>query len=259
MDKHEIRASMIDSIIRRDQVIEIGGPADQGGMTPENYEEFDKKLDPRQLSPEFVQQNRLKGTYHKYEIYRQHYLFQSVKRYRDKVCTNYRVNLSWLDPKPVIVQKVAWKWVSSALATAIWASVLFYIAYFSQVAINHVDSAAILMSAMTVISLCMFFYRNEHKLVFNSYLSNVPLIELDYNRPDKASFDAFVRDIRTGIYAGWQDKDIQQMLVGEMRELRRLRDADILTEETYLRARTEIFNHREYQVITLHNQSDSST
>jgi hypothetical protein len=250
---------MIDSIIRRDHVIEIDAPADQVALTPENYEDFDNRLDPRQLSPEFVQQNRLKGRYHKYEIYREHYIFQSVKRYRDKVETNYRVNLAWLDPKPEIVQKVEWKWASSALATAIWAVVLFYVAYFSQLQTEYVDSAAILMSTLTVISLCMFMYSNEHKLVFNSYLSNVPLIELEVNKPDKASFDGFVRDIRSGIYAGWQDKDIQQMLVGEMRELRRLRDAGILTEEAYLNARTAIFNHREYQVITLRNQTESLT
>jgi uncharacterized protein YqgQ len=180
-----------------------------------------------------------------------------VKRYRDKECTHYRVNLAWLDPKPEIVQTIAWKWVSSALATAIWAALLFYLAYFSQWQIEHVDSAAILMSTITVISLCLFFYSNEHKLVFNSYLSNVPLVEIDYNKPNKASFDTFVHDLRSGIYAGWQDKDIQQMLVGEMRELRRLRDAGILTEEVYLQARSAIFNHREYQVITLRNQPDA--
>jgi hypothetical protein len=259
MDKYATRASMIDSIIRRDNVIEINSPADQIVMSPENYEDFEHKLDPGQLSPEFVQKNWLKGSFHKYEIYRQHYLFQSVKRYRDKVETNYRINLAWLDPKPEIVQTVAWKWVSSALATAIWAAVLFYIAYFSQLPIEHVDSAAILMSTLTVISLCLFLYNNEHKLVFNSYLSNVPLVELDYDKPDKASFDACVRDIRSGIYAGWQDKDIQQMLVGEMRELRRLRDAGILTEDSYVLARTAIFNHREYQVITLRNRTDSES
>ena len=259
MDKYATRASMIDSIIRRDQVIEIGSPEDQVALSPENYEDFDHQLDPGQLSPEFVQKNWLKGSFHKYEIYRKHYLFQSVKRYRDKVDTNYRVNLAWLDPKPEIVQTLAWNWVSSALATAIWAAVLFYIAYFSQLPIKHVDSGAILMSTLTVISLCLFFYSNEHKLIFNSYLSNVSLIELDVNKPDKASFDAFVRDIRSGIYAGWQDKDIQQMLVGEMRELRRLRDAGILTEDTYVQARTAIFNHREYQVITLRNRTDSES
>ena len=208
MDKYATRASMIDSIIRRDHVIEIDSPADQVVLTPENYEDFDHQLDPGQLSPEFVQKNWLKGSFHKYEIYRKHYLFQSVKRYRDKVDTNYRVNLAWLDPKPEIVQTLAWNWVSSALATAIWAAVLFYIAYFSQLPIKHVDSGAILMSTLTVISLCLFFYSNEHKLIFNSYLSNVPLIELDVNKPDKVSFDAFVRDIRSGIYAGWQNKDI---------------------------------------------------
>lgn len=259
MDKYETRLSMIDSIIRRDNVIEIGGPADQIVMSPENYEDFDHQLDPQQLSPGFVQQNWLNGSFHKYEIYRQHYLFQSVKRYRDKECINYRVNLAWLDPKPEIIQTIAWKWVSTGLATAIWAAVLFYIAYFSQLPIVHVDSAAILMSTITVISLCLFFYSSEHKLVFNSYLSNIPLVEIDYNKPDRASFDAFVHDIRSGIYAGWQDKDIQQMLVGEMRELRRLRDAGILTEDTYVQARTAIFNHREYQVVTLRNNVDPTS
>lgn len=259
MDKYATRASMIDSIVRHDHVIKIDSSADLVALSSDNYEDFDNRIDRRQLGPEFVQQNWLKGSYHKYEIYREHYLFQSVKRYREKVETNYRVNLAWLDPKPEVVQKVAWRWVSSALATAIWAALLYYVAYFSQLHIPHIDSAAILMSTLTVISLCLFFYSNEHKLVFNSYLSNVPLIELDVNKPDKAAFDAFVRDIRSGIYAGWQDKDIQQMLVGEMRELRRLRDAGILTEDIYVEARTAIFNHREYQVITLNNHTDSDS
>lgn len=269
MDKYEIkksksesRASMIDNMLHRDRthhdrVVEVTAPMGHIELTSENYEDFENKIDRRQLSPEFVQRNWLKGRFHQCEIYRQHYIFQTVKRYRDKVCTHYRVNLAWLDPKPQVVQKIAWKWASTALATALWASVMFYVAYFSSMHVDYIESAAVLMSAVTVISLCMFFYSSEKKLVFNSYLSNVPLIELDYNKPDQAAFDAFVRDIRTGIYVGWQDKDIQQMLVGEIRELRRLRDAGILTEKTYLKARTTIFNHREYQVITLQGHRDT--
>jgi len=239
---------MIDSIIRRDKVTVMSSAADQVIMSADNYEDFDSRLDPGQLRPGFIQENWLRGSFHKYEIYRQKYLFQTVKRYRDKEYSHYRINLAWLDPKPEIVQIIAWKWVSTALATAIWALVLFYLAYFTDLKVDHVESAAILMSTITVISLCLFFYSNENKLVFNSYLSNVPLIEIDNNRPGQAEFDAFVHDVRSGIYAGWQNKDIQQMLVGEIRELRRLRDAGVLSEETYLTARTAIFNHREYQI-----------
>jgi len=248
MDKYETRLSMIDSIIRRDRVTEVAFAADQIIMSADNYEDFDNRIDPRQLRSGFIQENWLKGSYHKFELYRQNYLFQTVRRYRDKEHCKYRINLAWLDPKPEVVQVIAWKWVSTALATAIWALVLFYVAYFSELKIAHVESAARLMSTITVISLCLFFYCNENKLVFNSYLSNVPLVEIENNQPDKASFDAFVNDIRNGIYAGWKNKDIQQMLVGEIRELRRLRDAGILSEDTYLQARTAIFNHREYQI-----------
>lgn len=38
------------------------------------------------------------------------------------------------------------------------------------------------------------------------------------------------------------------MLVGEIRELRRLRDLAVLSETAYLNARSAIFNHREYQI-----------
>jgi hypothetical protein len=247
-----------DKLVHRDKAVEVASPVEHVGisaadLSANNYEEFEDKIDRRKVGPEFTQQNWLKGQFHQCEIYRQHYIFQTIKRHRDKVCLNYRVNLAWLNPKPEVVQKIAWKWASTALATAMWSLVLFYVAYFSGMHIDHIESAAILMSTITVISLCMFFYRSENKLVFNSYLSSVPLVELDYQKPDQASFDAFVTDIRNGIYAGWQDKDIQQMLTGEIRELRRLRDAGIINEKIYLKARTTIFNHREYQVITHRN------
>lgn len=248
MDKVATRLSMIDSIIRRERVTEINSSADQVVMSADNYEDFDQQLDPKLLRPAFIQESWLKGSFQKHEIYRQKYLFQTIRRYREKEFKQYRINLSWLDPKPEVIQTVAWRWVSSALATAIWAALLFYLAYFTELKIDHLDSAAILMSTITVISLCLFIYRNENKLVFNTYLSDVPLITIDCNRPDKVAFDAFVHEIRAGIYAGWQNKDIKQMLVGEIRELRRLRDAGVLTEATYVQARTAIFKHREYQL-----------
>lgn len=247
MDKVATRNLMIDGIIQRDRVIELSTAPDEV-LSADNYENFDSRLDPKQFRPGFIQENWFNGSWRKYELYRQKYLFQTIKGYRENHCSQYRINLAWLDPKPEVVQIVAWKWVSSALATAIWAAVLFYIAYFTDFEVGYVESAGVLMSTITVISLCLFFYSNENKLVFNSYLSNVPLIELDINKPDRAAFDSFVRDIRSGIYAGWQNKDIQQMLVGEMRELRRLRDARILSEDTYLEARSAIFKHREYQI-----------
>lgn len=247
---------MFDSTMRRDVVTEKVNASDQIILSDNNYEEFDSKLDPRRLSPAFVQENRLKGTMSKFELYNKTYLFQTRRHYRDQAPCKYRINLAWLDPKPETVQVIAWNWVSAALATAIWATVFFYVAYFTDLKIEYVESAGVLMSTLTVISLCLFFYYSEHKLVFNSYLSNVPLIEIDLNKPDKLNFDTFVHDIRSGIYAGWQNKDIQQMLVGEIRELRRLRDEGILSEDTYLRARTEILNHREYQIKSA--QVDSS-
>ncbi len=247
MDKIKTRMSMIDSIIRRERVTEVS-PVDHVVMSADNYEAFEEKLDPRQLQPAFIQDDWLKGRFRKYEIYNKHYLFQTIKHYRDKECKTYRLNLAWLDPKPETVEIIAWRWVSTALATAVWALLLFYMAYSGADKDEYVASATILMGTVTVIALCLLLYSRENKLVFNSYLSNVPLIEIDRNKPDKATFDNFVHDLRNGIYAGWQHKDIQQMLVGEIRELRRLRDIGIISEATYLNARSAIFNHREYQI-----------
>lgn len=238
---------MIDSIIRRERVTEVSA-VDQVVMSTDNYEDFEERINPQQLHPAFVQDNWFKGCFRKYELYDKHYLFQTIKHYRDKDFKTYRLNLAWLDPKPESVQIIAWRWVSTALATAVWALLLFYMAYASDVKYDYIESAAILMSTITVISLCLLLYSKQNKLVFNSYLSNVPLIEIEHNKPDKASFDSFVHDVRSGIYAGWQNKDIQQMLVGEIRELRRLRDLAVLSETAYLNARSAIFNHREYQI-----------
>jgi hypothetical protein len=38
----------------------------------------------------------------------------------------------------------------------------------------------------------------------------------------------------------------QQMLAGELKDLRRLKDAGLLSEETYANSRTLIFRHKDF-------------
>jgi hypothetical protein len=204
----------------------------------------------RGLSEEFVQHNRLTGVRRSFQLYKDSHLFQMFDWYRDKEKKKYRINLACLNAKPVHHIDLQWKWVTTAIATAIWAVILIYTGYFTDVARSfsqleplHVISAGVLMATITIISLLLFVYYREDKTIFRSYQGDITLIVLDTDKPDAATFQRLQSSIISAIRKSVKFKDTQEILVTELKELRRLRDEGVIADKDYESARGIIFSH----------------
>ena len=250
-------SSMVEEIlqrehenIRKQEELDINGD-----LTPNNYEEFDDKIDQRQLGELFVQASRLRGIRRSFQLYRNAHLFQVFDWYRDRNKRKFRINLACLSARPERKTVLEWKWLTTALATAIWSVILIYTASFTRIADTipalqalHLVSAGVLMGTITVIALLLFTYYRQDKTVFCAYQSGLPLIELDTDKPDPETFKRLLQQIVQGIEQSTVYRDIQERLVIELRELRRLRDEGIVTQQDYETARASIFSHTDYRL-----------
>lgn len=248
--------TMVDNIILQDNVSKMKQEIIEVNfeLTADNYDTFDERLNYRGLSEEFVQENTLRGIRRTFQLYKDAYIFQGLEWYRDKENKKYRLNLSCLKSKPEHIVKLQWKWVSSAIATAIWSIILIYVGYFTDVSslVNdlepvHMISCGVLMGTITVISLLLFLHYREDKFVFRGFQSDLVLIELDNNKPDTHNFERLLQSIRKAIEKSTHYTDTQEQLVIELKELRRLRDEGVISTQDYETSRQLIFSHREYK------------
>ena len=78
-------------------------------------------------------------------------------------------------------------------------------------------------------------------------LAGVPLIELDFNKPGRYEFEAFTDRLEAYIRkAQSSGLNNRQRLAGELKDTRRLKEAGLLSEETYANSRALIFKHKEF-------------
>lgn len=248
------KKSMLDDILNRDnmtdldrEIIEINYD-----LTIDNYDTFDERLNRRALGQRCVQENRWHGMSRSFQMYKDSHLFQELHWYRAREKKTYRLNLACLQRKPEHIVTLEWKWVSTAIATAIWSAVLVYLgsftAFFNSNSIQpeHAIAAGILMATITFISLILFIYQKKDQYIFYTYCAQVPIVILDTNKPDPITFEATKDRIIRGINRSTVYKDPQEVLVTELKELRRLRDEGIILDKDYEAARQQIFSHQEY-------------
>jgi hypothetical protein len=91
----------------------------------------------------------------------------------------------------------------------------------------------------------------KHVLIFYSDHGRIPLVELFYNSPEKASFNHFAGELINGIQSAKAKNNYneQQILAAELSEHRRLKDEGILSDAVYEKVKTNI--------LTYHSQPNS--
>lgn len=252
------KLSMIDDIVSRErkqqfksQLIEVSAE-----LTADNYETFDETLNRRKLGKQVCQSNRLQGIRRCFQLYRDSHLFQQLVNLRDRKqqANLFRISLACVDPQTEQQRHLEWKWISTAFATLVWSIVLSFTAWFQPVVFEvfqnlqpmHMLSAAVLMLTISFISILLFFYTRRDYTVFRSNQARVPVIIMETDKPDPVTFRLLIEDIVSGIRCSSENRDIQDRLVAELKELRRLRDEAVIDYVDYERARESIFGHPEY-------------
>jgi hypothetical protein len=201
----------------------------------------------REVHARFVQDSRFKGIRRDFTIFNKTHLLQSLQSFKNKRGNTHRINLQFVRQAPERHRQFAWRslqvfgvcFVLSVIPACVW--------YFTKFKSEYLLVASLLLVVAGVIALLLFFYRSRDTYVYRSIAAGVPLIELDYHKPSRTEFDAFTDRLEAYIRrAQSSGMNRQQMLAGELKDLRRLKDAGLLSEETYANSRTLIFRHKDF-------------
>jgi hypothetical protein len=202
-----------------------------------------EKIPVEHVNIEFEQSNKLQGMLRHLTVFNDSQCYQKIKhKHRRKY--KFRINLAYLDPRPFRIRRIVWKWLYASLA--LWAldAGLLLTDWFNP-------GFAIFLGIVTIttvtalITLLTFFYLSHDTVYFRSNFGKIRLLELENNNPDKKNFHVFVNKIVVQINKSKTARDMNQsqFLASELKELRRLKDESIVTEESYQRAKRRIFKH----------------
>ena len=195
---------------------------------------------------EFEQLSKSRGIYRHLTIFNDTHCYQSVKiKHQRKY--KFRIDLSYLDPRPFRIRVKPWKWLYACLALLGLDVVLLLTGWFDTSSINFLG----IFTAVTVAAvMCLlaFFHYSRDKVIFRSQYGRVKLVELINKNPDNKKFRSFIHKFVMQINKSKTAKGLNQskFLALELRELRRLKDEAIVRNGSYERAKRLIFKHKAF-------------
>lgn len=214
------------------------------------FDETASVIIPRKTNYEYTQISKFKGIKRSFKIFNDIYLHHSLESFRNKDDTETRINITFLDSVPTRQRHLPLNWLYSALATNTLGLFLIYLGEFSGFGIAHpyMLPVGIVLITSGLVCAMIFAYRTQDKMIYQSLIGHVPLIEL-FNKPKDSDYKSFVDTLATHILQAQkrQGLSMKQRLKGELSDLRRLSEEGEITVECYEQARSLIFKHKEYQ------------
>ncbi len=227
---------------------EVGRPEDDiTEITLSSEFDDDAHLKPEHVNIAYVQEQKFKGVMRTFKIFNDTQLHYTLKSFRHKDNRRHRVNLSYVNIEPEREVRVAWNWLSTAFATIVWSMLLFYVGLYTQYKADYIVIVAILLGTFSMLSMLIFYYRTQDKLIFKSFIGNIPLFEVSNHKSGSKEFDLFLARLRQHIESAQARRSMHQRLVGELKDLRRIRDEGKISNEQYESARNVIFKHEAFQ------------
>ncbi len=207
----------------------------------------DAHLKPEHVNTVYIQEQKFKGVKRAFKIFNETQLYYTQKSFRHKENTKHRVNLNYVDLRPEREVRVAWNWLSTAFATIVWSMLLLYVGLFTQYKADYIVIVGVLLGTFSMISMLIFYYRTHDKLIFRSFVGKIPLFEVSNHKPGNKEFDTFMHTLKQHIKTAQGRLTMHQRLVGELKDLRRIRDEGRISNEHYESARNTIFKHEAFQ------------
>jgi hypothetical protein len=149
-----------------------------------------------------------------------------------------------LEPWPIRHRRIAWRWAISFIYFLFTTGVFFTYQY--QHPENPIATTLsifiIIFFLLTLVSLLFLLYQSPNVTEFRSRYGGCPLISLLQNKPDTKTFSNFSKEIKARILAASQNVtfDKKQMLSFELKELRRLKDDKVLSNQLYNQAKSRV-------------------
>ncbi len=195
---------------------------------------------------EFEQSSRLKGLYRKITIFNDTHCYQSIKNKHQRK-HKYRIDISYLDPRPFRSRVVPWKWLYAGLALLGLDLAFIFSGGLDTSSVNALGLflGVLVVSTMTLLA---FFYYSRDRVYFRSQYGKIRLIELINKNPDNESFRSFVNKFIMQIKKSKtaKNQNLNKCLTRELQELRRLRNEAVIPDKSYEKAKQAIFSHESF-------------
>ncbi len=197
---------------------------------------------------EFEQRSKLHGLYRKITIFNDTHCYQSIKNKHQRK-HKYRIDISYLDPRPFRSKVREWKWLYASLVLFALDATLVTTGWLDTSSVNYL-ALFLGVLVVSIISLLAFFYYSRDRVFFRSQYGKIRLIELINANPDKESFRSFINKFIMQIKKSKTAKGFNQnkFLTSELRELRRLKDETVIPEDSYEKAKQLIFKHESFNI-----------
>jgi hypothetical protein len=168
--------------------------------------------------------------------------FISVKQFRNRKRKDYWLNLFYINPQPKKTIDIAWKWGIAGLVFPGIAYALYSMGDLIPLSRVYLISGMVASVTLAIVSVLIMIQRSEIKLTYETNKGGAPVLGLAYNNPTKKEFREFVKKLNHSIQQlqSQDHRDQADLLAAEMHEHRRLKEANILTEETYEIAKNKI-------------------
>jgi hypothetical protein len=210
----------------------------------------EEQVSVKKINQEFTQQSHLKGLLYRFTIFNDIQCYQHIQR-KHGGKQKFRINLTYLDPRPVHRSHLAESWLISSAIFAIISLMLIYVNWFKGT--TTTSSLAITLTILAV-TLCLTsflfgLFKAENRVYFYSQYGRAAILELINNNPDKASFDDFMQSLSSHIISAQNQArlDSTERLTQELKELRRLKDETVISEQKYEQAKQRIFRNKAFK------------
>lgn len=224
--------------------IDLSSPEDDTLFTDEEHIVLDT------VNFEFEQANRVRGIYRKMTIFNGNHCYQSIKN-KHKRKYKYRVDIAYLNPHPFREHNIATNWLYISAAFLLTSLISILVGWYSGLVTPgaYYSTFTVVSVSATLISLLLFVHNTYDKVIFKTQFGNIKLIELINKYPNKDEFRKFVGRFIVQIKKAKAQKRFttSKFLARELREIRRLRNETVVTEEEYQYAKGIIFKHSSFK------------
>lgn len=203
----------------------------------------------KKINCKYKQKDIVKGNVNSFILFNDIYLFCLITLHHKKK-PKFRLDLTFLDAKPSRSFSIAKKSLISGILL-----LLLSIFFPSDISLPFLSSVSLsflsvsMLSGIAAFGFLLFAYLKSYsKIVFRSYASRVPLLILSHKSTQK-NYKKFVSALQKSIVLAHKQKGItlQDRLVGEMKDLRRLKNAGVIKENVYNQAQAAILTHKHYK------------
>ncbi|MFV2060048.1 MAG: hypothetical protein ACC653_05145 [Gammaproteobacteria bacterium] len=191
-----------------------------------------------------VQTSNAKSEERIFEVYNKKFMKITVKNLIEE--KSYHINLSMLEPWPIRHRWISYKWLFSILffvSTTAACGLYLTLSNNPDNISLFVDIGALSILLMLASSL-RFLYCSPNVMEFKSRFGGIILVSLLHNKPNKKEFSSFVDELKNRILMATSTLKVprEQMLAIELKELRRLANESVFSDEAYGQAKERIFN-----------------